>query len=304
MSDSFGEIIRRHARPLDPIQTDESSRLRKLHGIRAVMFDIYGTLLISASGDIEASDSTNHGQAFLAAMSAVGIPFVGSGEVGVQTLVNEIQAANTIARQEGNEFPEVDIVSIWGQVVSNLLDDNLTNGLGPKPAMLTTGVTSSMLKRLALEYEMRVNPVWPMPHALQCLNRLYDSGLCLGIISNAQFCTIEILKTLFHADSSGFEFDAKLQYYSFQHGRAKPGLDLYQFASESLKQRGIRGSEVLYIGNDMLKDVMPAAATGFRTALFAGDSRSLRRREGDSRVDDVTPDLVITDLMDVPKCIL
>jgi putative hydrolase of the HAD superfamily len=60
---------------------------------------------------------------------------------------------------------------------------------------------------------------------------------------------------------------------------------------------------VLYVGNDMLHDVLPAAAMGFRTALFAGDRRSLRRREGDARVASVTPDVVVLQLRDLLSCV-
>jgi putative hydrolase of the HAD superfamily len=56
---------------------------------------------------------------------------------------------------------------------------------------------------------------------------------------------------------------------------------------------------VLYVGNDLLNDVLPASKIGFRTALFAGDRRSLRWRENDSRTSGVTPDVVITRLADL-----
>ena len=46
----------------------------------------------------------------------------------------------------------------------------------------------------------------------------------------------------------------------------------------------------------MLNDILPATKCGFRTALFAGDARSLRLRDQDSRVADITPDIIATDL--------
>ena len=59
---------------------------------------------------------------------------------------------------------------------------------------------------------------------------------------------------------------------------------------------GVSPHAVLYVGNDMLNDMLPAAAAGFQTALFAGDARSLRLRETDPRCIDVSPDIVLTDL--------
>jgi putative hydrolase of the HAD superfamily len=60
---------------------------------------------------------------------------------------------------------------------------------------------------------------------------------------------------------------------------------------------------VLHVGNDVLNDVLPAAAIGFRTALFAGDRRSLRRRDGDPRVASITPDIVLIHLRDLLSCV-
>lgn len=53
----------------------------------------------------------------------------------------------------------------------------------------------------------------------------------------------------------------------------------------------------------MLKDVWPAQAVGFRTALFAGDARSLRKRDEDERIRGVVPDLVVTELSQIAGCL-
>ena len=54
----------------------------------------------------------------------------------------------------------------------------------------------------------------------------------------------------------------------------------------------------------MLNDVLPAKQVGFRTALFAGDRRSLRQREDDLRVSKIVPDLVLTELGQLDGCII
>jgi len=92
-------------------------------------------------------------------------------------------------------------------------------------------------------------------------------------------------------------FDPGLVFYSYQFEVAKPSPVLFRKAAETLKAKGIQPSDVLYLGNDMLNDIYPAKAIGFQTALFAGDKRSLRLRAGDSRCKKLTPDLVITDLI-------
>ena len=80
---------------------------------------------------------------------------------------------------------------------------------------------------------------------------------------------------------------------------------LYEIAVERLASRGIPPCEALYVGNDMLNDIMPAARLGFRTALFAGDARSLRLREGDPRSGArVEPDVVLASLEQFGRCLI
>jgi putative hydrolase of the HAD superfamily len=67
-------------------------------------------------------------------------------------------------------------------------------------------------------------------------------------------------------------------------------------AAQKIAEKGVSPASVLYIGNDMLNDIYPARQTGFKTALFAGDERSLRLRSDDPRCRGLRADLVITDL--------
>jgi putative hydrolase of the HAD superfamily len=50
----------------------------------------------------------------------------------------------------------------------------------------------------------------------------------------------------------------------------------------------------------MLNDISTASAAGCRTALFAGDRRSLRLREGENTVE---PDMIITGLTELESLI-
>jgi putative hydrolase of the HAD superfamily len=70
-----------------------------------------------------------------------------------------------------------------------------------------------------------------------------------------------------------------------------------------LARREIPPSEAIYVGNDMLNDVWAASQAGFRTAWFAGDARSCRRREDDPRCRSLRPDLVLTSLLQLLECL-
>lgn len=299
MTATFHQIIRQHASPLQPLPTTMPSNLPEMRGLRAVIFDVYGTMFVSGSGDVGTAEVADQAGAWSAALRSVGLTSPIPDPTGVKLLYDTIRLHHQRLHADGVDDPEVNIVDIWRDVVEDLTVRESHSG-----SVASMGAVSRVdYHRLALEYESRVNPVWPMPGVKRCLDRLRQSGLVLGIISNAQFFTVELFPALLHQTPEALGFDPKLQYYSYRYYRAKPGLFLYQRAKEDLATRGMDADQVLYVGNDMLNDVLPASQCGFRTALFAGDARSLRRRQGDPRVQPIEPDMVLTDLSQLPPCL-
>ncbi|WP_425400905.1 HAD family hydrolase [Aeoliella sp.] len=277
------DIIRTNSQPLAPQATDAAAETPAFEGIRAVLFDVYGTLFISASGDISLASLSNRGDAVVAALESVGLqPGNCTGDDLVAALHAEIKQAHQASE---HEFPEVDIHKVWRAVLKAELDAEV--------------VDDASLARLAVEYETQVNPVWPMPGLVECLAEIHKAGLALGIVSNAQAFTRELFPALANGSLRELGFEEDLCVWSYEHLQAKPGRWLYERAVEALATRGIAPSEALYVGNDMRNDVAPAAAVGFRTVLFAGDARSLRLREGDAIVAGVSPDAVVTDLRQI-----
>lgn len=287
------QIVRRQSRPLEPLPTELESREQRLGQVAAVLFDIYGTLLISASGDIVADRDADRARAFEQALAAVGAGDQVNGARGVVYLTDAIRRAHQQGQEAGIEYPEVDMREIWSETLARMSAE-VAWPLAP---------AASDLETLALHYELRVNPVWPMPHVRECLQRLCHSGLELGLISNAQFLTPVLFPALLGQTLDELGFAADLRFYSFQQRQAKPGRLLFELAAEALARRGILPAEVLFVGNDMLKDILPAHQVGFRTALFAGDARSLRERHGDPRLAAIEPDLVVKDLRKLIWCV-
>jgi putative hydrolase of the HAD superfamily len=288
----YSDILRRHSRPLEPVPTGQAPVLARLPEVRAVLFDLYGTLFISHIGEIGTSREAASESALADALQALGVRTTGPVGQEVRRFFDVIEALHAEAHQAGIDYPEVDIVDVWRQVVTDLTGRGLLEQrTWPR----------SQLERLAVEYEARANPVWPMPGLRECLEGLSGRGLLLGIISNGQFYTPELFPALLGCPAERCGFDAQLQYYSYRHGLAKPGPDLYRMAAQALGGRGVEPEGVLYVGNDMLNDILPARRVGFRTALFAGDARSLRLRQGDSRLDGVSPDVVLSRLSDLDE---
>jgi putative hydrolase of the HAD superfamily len=240
-----------------------------------VLFDIYGTLFISGSGDISLAEQNSvQLDGISELLKTYGI------QKNARALLDEfhgaIQSRHAELRNKGIDFPEVRIDQIWRQVLQ--INERQT------------------VRQFALEYELIANPAYPMPNLANLLSACREKQKLMGIISNAQFYTPCLFSWFLEADPAGLGFDPDLIFYSYRYETAKPSPFLFEMAAEALIARGIRPSAVLYLGNDMLNDIYPARNAGFQTALFAGDKRSLRLRTEDPRCRDLTSDLVVTDL--------
>jgi putative hydrolase of the HAD superfamily len=238
--------------------------------VKAVLFDIYGTLFISAAGEISAGAEPANSSAAGEKGDAPELQEMGDY---FRRMVNQYHEK---AKAAGTAWPEVCADAIWAQYKGKLppLWGKPKNG-----------------REIAVRYELAVNPVYPMPHALETINALALKGITLGIISNAQFYTPLLFDAFFNKSPPELGFDPALLVYSYKEREAKPSLRLFEMAKTRLVKKKIAPEDTLYIGNDMRNDIDPAAKAGFRTALFAGDRRSLRVRE-----QKTAPDFIIKDL--------
>ncbi len=270
------DIMREAARPMDPIPTGRPVRAVPLGGIECVVFDVYGTLLISESGDVGGSGPIRADGALGALLREYRIGL--SAEDLARTFAEAVRSAHARAFPE-EPFPEVDSAALWAAAL----------GLGPDDAELFSAA-----------WEAAGNRVWGMPGAAAAIDALRAAGLRLGIVSNAQAYTPPLFPILLGRSIEDFGFDPGLTFFSWKEKRGKPSPRLYASLVEALSLRGIATERTLFVGNDMLKDLYPARGAGLRTCLFAGDARSLKMRPDDPRCA-FEPDAVIDRLDLLPR---
>lgn len=268
-------LVEKYLQPLTPVPTKVHPKGCIRLPLACLLCDIYGTLLISGSGDIGmATDPEEHTTRIDHLLFRYGqhIP----GATLLKQLRQAISDQHIQRRAEGIDYPEVIIEQIWQQLLPEMV---------PKLRL-----------EFAVEFEMIHNPVWPMPGVEQLLSTCRQQGIRLGIISNAQFYTPYLFTWLLGSDTESLGFDPDLTLYSFQFGHAKPSALLFETIRERLLATGLKPGSVAFIGNDMCNDILPAHNAGFQTILFGGDQRSLRLRNEEAACNTMDPDMVINHL--------
>ena len=312
-----GDILRSLSRPAEPIPVQPPAAQIPRRGlprnlkIRAVFFDIYGTLFISGSGDIGAAPgavaASDQLTEFLRRFGITKTPKAVHTE-----LESAIRGSHKEGRLQGVSWPEVEIRRVWADLLPKLRSPG-----NPAP-------TAKEVAVFAASYEALTNPVWPMPGLADLLDRAAGSGRVLGIVSNAQFYTPALFPAFTGRSLGAWGFSPELLIYSYEMGYAKPDPRLYEELARRLasgawlpvlgganEARGSFGptaepntgpestprpEECIYVGNDLLKDCWAADQAGFRTVLYAGDRRSLRLHENDSKLQGFRPDEVVASL--------
>jgi len=222
--------------------------------LQAIIFDLYGTLLLAPPGAVKHDPAAD--EIICKILRHHGHTLAESPTLLLHEAVQRHHAASTA------DFPEIDLRVLWREVLHL-----------PQDADVDT---------LISQIEDAWHPAQLMPGAAEMLSTLSGSSIPLGILSNAQHHSLAALNN--HASA----FSPDLTFLSYQHGFAKPSPMLFQKLRYALAARGIAPEHVLFIGNDPLQDIQPAAAMGFQTALFTGHPDSLRPGE-------CQPDRIFTD---------
>jgi FMN phosphatase YigB (HAD superfamily) len=208
---------------------------------RAVIFDVYGTLLDAPSGGVRPNPSIDPSIInFLE--NNYQITMSGSPTSALAELVAREHAASS------EVFPEIDLVALWAELLGLPVDDRMVI--------------------LVAEIEDLWHPATPMPGAAQMLRRLAAADIPCGLLSNAQANVWRQLGELAPC------FASDLCVFSHQFLRAKPSPALFDEIVSRLARRGIAPHEVWFIGNDPTNDIIPANTAGFHTALYGNADSS------------------------------
>jgi putative hydrolase of the HAD superfamily len=137
------DLISKYLQPISPLPTDLHQSGKLDEKVQCVMFDIYGTLFVSRSGDISISKKESK-EAWKVQKLLNKFDIRKTPQALLENLFNEIEKEHEGLRENGIDYPEVEIDQIWMRILGNRNLDKI--------------------RAFALEFELIVNPVYPMPH--------------------------------------------------------------------------------------------------------------------------------------------
>ncbi len=283
------EAIRNLCKPQKARHANIDKKISKIGEIKAVLWDLYGTLLVSNSSQMAILCNDKSDEKFRQALKVVGIEEIDGGANNLGQAFEDMYIAHKdIRAADGVDNPEADLMLVYEDLLETLIAEEIIEGK----------ITPEKIKMLAIQYEFLAHPVWINKSTVATLEKLKDLGIKMGTVSNAQFFTPMIFPAITEKTMEEIGFDKGACIWSYELRRAKPSPTLFESAAEYFEATyNISPENVLYIGNDMLNDILPAKKIGFKTALFGGDSASLRLRK--SLDMDIESDLIFTDLNDI-----
>jgi putative hydrolase of the HAD superfamily len=285
-----------------------SSRREKLGDVRAVIFDVYGTLINYWRPGFDDAERRAH---FLkAALRQVSDRFKFTGLLAEMDPDGEpektlydlyhggIALCHENAARKGVDFPEAKVEDVWALILLML------KRRGYEPDKVIPGLDGEPAKYLAYAYNFFSLGRELYPGVVDALAGLKKNNIALGIVSNAQFYTPMDLTLLVRDQSRGAYddfnemFDPDLTFFSYEYNSAKPGGFLLKQLYNALYERHILPGQTVFVGNDLVLDIDPAAKAGMRTAFFAGD-RNSAFFHGMERT--IVPDIVFNAWDELPR---
>lgn len=152
------------------------------------------------------------------------------------------------ARQLGLQQPEVVIEDVWRRLVERALPGQW--------------VSVDQARFLAARFELETNRVQARPGAANVMFSLSEAGYRLGILSNAQFYTPEILRYALGKNIWSL-FDPDLLIWSYETGAAKPDPAPFARAEAALARIGCWLQNVILVGDSLANDIEPAKRRGW-----------------------------------------
>lgn len=282
--------------------------LKAMPEIRAVLWNVYGTLLAIPGGELwfehptqfvmdVALDKTVQEFKMWGSMSRKpGQPADYLGQMYGKVLAEQRTVAGG-----GERFPDVLSERVWEAILKKLLQKEYRFDAG------FFGALNELSQKVAYFFHASLQGTACYEGAAAALRAVQNAGLAQGLLGDGQcFTRMQLQRGVARQDASAKLddlLDADLCVLSCDLRGKKPSERLFKHALAALGQRGIPAGQVLHVGSRMQQDVVPARRMGMRTALFAGDRGSLQATPEQLKDQTTRPDVMLTELGQIAEVV-
>ena len=295
--------INEHKKPVyESVPANITPVLTKFHGIKVVLCDVYGTIVKGRSNSISDLEKNRKNttlfsttmQEFNLQNSLQKIDNKRPDELLNKLYLEGIKKIHAGKKREKIKNPEIKIEEVWEKIIQTLMHKGYIYN------KKIYGNIRDLSLKMSYFYQYTNEDSSFYEDAFKTLKTLKRKGIILGLVSNAQFYTpinlnIELMRQSKGKIGMYDMFNKDLMSFSFIVGQSKPGEKIFEKILKNLKKRNIKKNEVVFIGNDLNKDIKISKEIGFKTVLFAGDKKTLKLNS------KTKPDAIIKDWVQLLK---
>jgi putative hydrolase of the HAD superfamily len=238
--------------------------------IRGILFDLYGTLI-----DIHTDESSD--EIYRAISHFLTYQGISLDRQEIRDQYYRIMEEQRRAR--GEEYPEFDAVKVWREIIRR---NPGTSALIPAARLkLLPGFLAEIYRGISRQRLKLYPEVKTVLDALRTRFRL-------AVVSDGQSCwAVPEMRAL------GVEsyFDPII--VSSNYGFRKPDGRLFEMA---LSRLGLAPKQVVFVGNDMYRDIFGAVRLGIKTVYFSSS-------QGTKEMEGVEPDYIIHQFAELRQAI-
>ncbi len=274
--------------------------------VRAVTWNVYGTLVAIAGGDLVfvhpndfvmnvALDKTVQEFKMWASMSRK------PGQPSDYMKLIYTQVLDDLKLGTGGEkHPEVPADRLWEAIIKKLFQKDYKFDAG------FFGSLNEYSRKVAYFFHASLQGTTCYPGAAEALAHVASAGLLQGFCADGQcFTPVQIQRGL--APQGGGNLDElvpeALRALSYEVRGRKPSEKLFKQSLQQLSARGITSDQVLHVGSRLTQDLIPAKRLGMKTALFAGDRASLQATPEQLKDAHTRPDVLMTELSQISEIV-
>jgi phosphoglycolate phosphatase-like HAD superfamily hydrolase len=296
--------------PAPPVVKSRQAKpyLAPLPYVRAVLWNVYGTLLAISEGELlfvhpsdfvmeVALDKTIQEFKMWASMSRKpGQPADYLRQIYLNLLDEQRLVPGNLEKH-----PEVAADRLWESFIKMLFQKDYTFDAG------FYGSLNEFSRKVAYFFHASLQGTECYPGAAEALRYVAQARLVQGFLANGQcFTPAQLQRGLSMQDATvdlDRWIDPTMRFLSHDVRARKPSERLFRPCLAALAEKGIAPDQVLHVGSRIRHDLTPARRFGMKTALFAGDNASLEARNQQLKDPSTRPDVLLTDLAQIAEVV-